>query len=67
MEENNQKGYKLSLSGESFKGMIIQLLETLKKDQIAAFSSQNFLWKGVQGHLKYPSHIPPLLEYTKQL
>ena len=34
MEENNQKGYKLSLSGESFKGMIIQLLETLKKDQI---------------------------------
>lgn len=33
IEEANSKGYKLTLTGETFKNLIIQLLETLKNDQ----------------------------------
>lgn len=33
VEENNEKGYKLLLTEEQIKNIIIQLLETLKEDQ----------------------------------
>lgn len=33
IEENNQLGYKITLSGENIKNIIINLLETLKNDQ----------------------------------
>ncbi len=33
VEENNQKGYKLTLTEEQIKNIIIQLLENLKNDQ----------------------------------
>lgn len=34
IEEDNRKGYKLSLTGEQINNLIIQLLETLKNDQM---------------------------------
>ena len=33
IEENNEKGYKLTINNEQVKNILIQLLETLKNDQ----------------------------------
>ena len=49
IEENNKKGYKLSLTKEQIKNILIQLLETLKNDQTIldkineAMEGQNFI------------------------
>lgn len=43
VEENNKKGYKLALTEEQIKNIIIQLLETLKNDQTVLDKINEFI------------------------